>query len=109
MSEPQTSVLLLQVLCPARHCILGFAGEAPPLTRESIAADARQAIEAAIAAKVLNPWCGICRAEREHWSFEVAELPGRTMAEIEPEIRRQETNQMAARAAFEARERAARN
>jgi hypothetical protein len=108
MSEPR-AVLLLQCLCPARHCIIALAGEAPPATAEEMKDRAVVALEAAIESKAINPWCELCKAPRGFWSFEVAELPGRTLAEIMPELKRQEAAQMQTQAAMKAEDRARRN
>jgi hypothetical protein len=104
-----SSVLLLQCLCPARHCIIALAGEAPPATAESMTEQARAGLDAAIAAHTINPWCELCKAKREQWSFEVAELPGKTLAEVLPALKRQEAAQLATQASIKAEERAARN
>lgn len=108
MSEPR-AVLLLQCLCPARHCIIALAGEAPPATAESMTEQARAGLDAAIASKAINPWCELCKARREHWSFEVAELPGRTLAEVLPALKRSEAEQLQTQARFKAEARADRN
>lgn len=109
MSEPRPSVLLLQCLCPARHCVLAFAGEAPPATVESMTAAARAGVEAAIAAGKMRPVCALCQAPRELWSFEVAELPDHTLAEVLPALQQQEAEQIAMQARMKAEARAARN
>lgn len=108
MSEPR-AVLLLQCLCPARHCIIALAGEAPPATAESMREQAIAGLESAIASKTINPWCELCQAPRDQWTFEVAELPDRTLAEIMPELKRQEAAQIRSAAAIKAGARAARN
>jgi hypothetical protein len=97
-------------LCgPERHCIIALAGDSPPATAENMTEQARAGIDGAIEAKLINPWCELCKARREQWIFEVKEVPDRTLAEIAPELRRQEAAQMQTQAAIKAGERAARN
>lgn len=109
MSEPRPSVLLLQCLCPSRHCIIALAGEAPPATAENMTEQARAGLDGAIASKAINPWCELCNAPRDQWAFEVAEIPGRTLADVLPELRRNEAEQLASQASIKAEERARRN
>lgn len=109
MSAPRPSVLLLQCLCPARHCIIALAGEAPPATVESMTESAKAGIESAIAAKSLDPWCALCGAPREQWSFEVAELADRTLAQVMPALRASEAEQIATQTRMKAEARALRN
>jgi hypothetical protein len=66
-------------------------------------------MDAAIKAHLIHPWCELCKAPREQWTFEVAELPGKSLSEILPELKRQEADQIATQASIKAAERAARN
>lgn len=109
MSEPAVRVHLVQCLCPARHCIMASAGQEPPGTAAESLAIVKEAIEAAIAAKKINPYCAICRAPREHWNFEVATIPGRTLEELRPALEREERNQAQTAAAIAATQRAMNN
>jgi hypothetical protein len=70
---------------------------------------ARATVDTAIEGKRINPFCGICKARREHWSFEVAELPGRTLAEVLPALQREEAEQVQTRERIHAEARANRN
>lgn len=106
--EPK-SVLLLQCLCPQRHCIMAFVGEQPPETAESIAQTARDGIEAAIASGTLNGWCALCRAQRETWQFEVKLIPDTTLEALMPALKRQEAEQLRSQAAILADDRHSRN
>jgi hypothetical protein len=109
MSAPRPSVLLLLCLCPAQHRIIALAGEAPPATVESMTELAKASLEAAIAAKTIKPVCELCKAPRDQWSFEVAELADRTLAEVMPALRASEAEQIATQARFKAEARALRN
>jgi len=109
MSEPAVRVHLVQCLCPARHCLMASAAQEPPGSKDEALEIVKATIEAAIASKRINPWCGICKAPREQWTFEVATLPGRTLDELLPEIQRQESQQIATAAAIAATQRAMNN
>jgi hypothetical protein len=109
MSEPAPRVHLVQCLCPARHCIMAGAGEEPPGTAAGAVDGLKAGIEEAIAAGGMNPWCELCRAPRDQWSFEVATIENRKLAELLPALKHQEAAQLATQAAIIAERRASRN
>jgi len=108
MSEP-VRVDLVQCLCPARHCIMAAAFQCPPGTQEEAIELCRSSIERNIADKQMQPWCGICAAPRNSWSFEIASLPGLTLDAVMPALRASEAAQMETAATVKAVERHSRN
>jgi hypothetical protein len=101
MAEEQR-VWIVQCLCPQRHCIMATAGEAAgaEAAEEQIAVPLREAVADALRSQVMNPWCGICRAERATWRYETARTRFRTMDEAKPELVRVQAEQMAVAAVF---------
>lgn len=53
---------LAQYLCPQRHCILALAYD----IEEMKPAEIEEKLNAAMASKVINPWCGICKSRELH-------------------------------------------
>jgi len=63
-------VYIAQLLCPERHCILGAYGEYESLEdAKELGEKLRAAAQCAVAEKLMNPWCGICRSR--DWHVEV--------------------------------------
>jgi hypothetical protein len=98
-----THVWICQCLCPQRHCILATAGEVddgetgfPEKSQTTL----RSAIGDMIAAKAINPWCGLCHATRDTWTYEARRTRYRTMQEAQPEFKRLEAEQAAVAALF---------
>lgn len=106
---PTPRVHLVQCICPARHCIMAVAGEEPPETAAAIVDQLRSAIEQTIAAGRIDPWCALCRAPREQWTFEIVAIPGRTLDEIMPSLRAVEGAQLNYAASLRAEQRHSRN
>ena len=66
---------IVQCLCgPARHCITALAYEphTGDMTEENAAGRLEQFVDKAIAERLINPWCAICRAKRERWYSKTA-------------------------------------
>lgn len=88
----ETRVWVAQCLCPERHAIMAAAGEAagPGDAEHKIARPLREKIEELLADDVLNPWCGICRAPRATWKWEIGRTRWTSLAEIKPELEKVE-------------------
>jgi hypothetical protein len=95
-------VWVAQCLCPARHCILAAAGLAANEAEAAaeIGSSLVNAVGEALRAGLLNPRCGLCRADTETWSYEVGRTRFSSMEEAAPLLQRLEDEQAAARAAF---------
>ena len=80
-------VKIIQLLCPARHCIIAAA-----YTDD----EERQTFEAGIPALMklsgINPWCGICGSTDLH--FEAGETQFETLAEAMPVLKGVEAAQI---------------
>ena len=99
---------MVQALCGAsRHAIMGIAYK-PGLTAaqaflggmddvtltEANAADyLRGMVDELIAAKAMDPWCGLCRSRRPGWLFEDRALLFDTLEEAQPYLRACEQEQ----------------
>lgn len=60
-------VRIIQLLCPARHCILATAYESTdgaviPQMEQRLLYHAKTMVEAG----AMNPWCGLCRSRDWH-------------------------------------------
>lgn len=95
-------VWIAQCLCPQRHAILAAADEADD--REAaetiVLSPLRAGLAALMAAGTVNPWCGLCKAASETWSYELDRTRFATMAQAIPELRRCEAGQALTRAIF---------
>jgi hypothetical protein len=99
MSEVR--VWICQCLCPQRHAILAVSGEADSeASAEELRLKCEAAVEGMLDAGLLNPWCGLCKAERDTWRFELGRTRWRTMAEAEKPLRESEAEQAAVRRLF---------
>lgn len=94
------SVMLAQCLCPQRHCILAAASETE--TADTMTHKLRAQIRHWLVSDVINPWCGLCGAPRETWTYEVGRTRYRTMAEAAPALRQMEAMQIRSRAVLHA-------
>jgi hypothetical protein len=96
-----TRVWISQCLCPARHCIMATAGEAATYlqARREVEDPLREKLTTAMREDgVINPWCGICKADVATWIYETRRLRFRTMDEAIPELRKLEAEQRIAAA-----------
>jgi hypothetical protein len=102
----ETRVWIAQCLCPQRHCIMAAYGVADSEEAASaeIAWPLREAVDEALQAGLLNPWCGICKAGSEMWRYEVGRTKFRTKEEAAPLLQRLEAAQAATRMVFGERE-----
>jgi hypothetical protein len=100
---------IVQCLCgPARHCIIAFPYEPGVTTLQSgqvITGDVaprllRTKVDLLIAAKDINPWCGICHAKREQWVFEDAPLAFDSLEEAWPYLKQAAEQQAQTRRMF---------
>src|SRR5262245_24072905 len=98
----ETRVWLAQCLCPQRHCIMAAAAEAgtEEVAREAALEPLRMAIEAALCSFKLNPWCGICEAPAQQWTFEIGRTPYHSLAEAKAPLEEEERKQRATAAVF---------
>jgi len=96
------AIWIAQCLCPARHAIMGLAGSADSEQEATteIAWTLREAVEEALQAGKINPWCGLCHAPDADWRYELGRTPFHTIEEALPVLRQSEAEQAAVRAAF---------
>jgi hypothetical protein len=91
------TVWIAQCLCgPACHCILGCgyegdASDAPAKAEHAL----RTVVQQALIVEAINPWCGICGARVEGWTYDVARSRFATMAEAAPALEALEAAQAA--------------
>jgi hypothetical protein len=101
MSKPH----IVQCLCgPARHCIMAYAYETPPESPSfgmSASEKLRVLVDLAIEEHRINPWCSLCRAKREQWVFEDAELKFNSLEEARAHLEESQRQQMLTRRIFE--------
>jgi len=99
------TVWIAQALCgPARHCILAATQEAE--TPAGLEALLRTTLLTLVAQGAHHPWCGICGARVEGWTYETGRTPYATMAEAEPALRASEAAQAHTAARLKAQGRA---
>ena len=87
-------VWIAQCLCPDRHCILAAAGVAEGRAEAAaIERTLRDNVAGLLARRVLNPWCGLCRAPITSWAYELGRTRWRTMAEAKLALEEAERKQ----------------
>lgn len=95
-------VRITQCLCPQRHAIMAFAyqtdGGEHDIDAEAAKAALRYAVDEAVQAKVINPWCGLCGSR--DWHYEDNPSKFGSMDEARPELERLERENATARAGF---------
>lgn len=80
-----TRVWICQCLCPQRHAILANSGEARDVTDASeLAMMLRATVKEMIGDGTINPWCGLCHAKVETWTYDLGRTRFATMAEAKP-------------------------
>jgi hypothetical protein len=83
-------IRIVQCLCPKRHAIMAFAYDSADIPEHfdgdpaAPRAGLKQLIEDSILAKMLDPWCGICRAPASEFRYEDCPSRFRTMDEARP-------------------------
>lgn len=100
MSEQR--VWIAQCLCPDRHAILAAAGEATTEGEagQHVLKPLQGQVTALLKAGVLNPWCGMCNAPAEKWTYEIARTRFATLAEANPTLAIEEAKQGITRTLF---------
>jgi hypothetical protein len=93
-------VWIAQMLCPNRHCIAALIGEADDEAEAARVLPLQTAVDAMLAEGGINPWCGICGAERASWRAEWGRTRFRTMAEAEGPLQQNQRKQLVANALF---------
>lgn len=93
-------VRIIQLLCPARHCMMAVAyesatGEALPDKMQAF----QESVKIGFGARVFNPWCGICRSHQ--LVYEDGATIFKTMEEAMPFLREMEKRQAWTRKFFE--------
>jgi hypothetical protein len=98
-----SKVWLAQCLCPQRHAILAAAGEADSqeAADEGLIAPLRVQVTRMIGSGTINPWCGLCKAPRTTWKYELGCTRFRSMDEAMPELKRLQAEQAVTRRAFD--------
>lgn len=101
-------VRMIQLLCPARHCMMAVVYESPdgePDPAKTVAF--LDALALMYEKKIVNPWCGLCQSR----TLTPEDKPTKfaTLAEARPHLQEQERQQAIVREAVEATRRAARN
>lgn len=92
----ETHVWIAQCLCQQRHCVVAAANEAESVevAQAIVLLPLQEQVAEAIAAQVLNPWCGLCHAPASGWKFEVRRTRFASMDEAEPALRQLEAEQI---------------
>jgi hypothetical protein len=91
-----TKVRMVQLLCPERHCVMGFAYES-----EDGKADRQMSVcvttrfDLMVKTGYVNPWCGLCKSKDLH--TEDGATVFATMEEARPRLLEMEREQAAAR------------
>jgi hypothetical protein len=86
------SVHLIQLLCPKRHCIIAM----PYLSEQKRGKERTiDLIKAAEAARVFNPWCGICGSR--DLVYEEGKTTFATLEEAMPLLRQLEADNLLSR------------
>lgn len=93
-------VRIVQLLCPARHCIVATAydsadGKPEPAFSEHVHESFRRLVEAGA-----NPWCGLCHSRDFH--TEDGRTAFRSMAEALPHLKQIHAEMAATREYFRA-------
>lgn len=102
MSETTKRVWIAQCLCPQKHCIFAASGEAEDKNgaNVNVLGPLRAQIGSLLGAGTINPWCGLCHAVVEMWTYEVGRTRFRSMAEAKPELERAQSEQIATGATY---------
>lgn len=95
-------VWIAQCLCPQRHAILAVSSEAEDrqAAEESLIKPLREQVTRMIGSGTINPWCGLCAADVETWTYELGRTRFASMQEAEPELRQNEREQAHVRRLF---------
>lgn len=96
------TVWIAQCLCPQRHAICAASGEAEDGrdAAESLIKPLRENVSRMIGSGTINPWCGLCHADVETWTYELGRTRFTSMQEAEPELRQNEREQAHVRRLF---------
>lgn len=90
-------VYLTQLLCPQRHCLMAAAWEEHRSCASEAEHQLRELFAEAVKSGRLNPYCGLCRSETLH--CESQRTSWSTLAEAEPQLRKQEREHLLVAAA----------
>jgi hypothetical protein len=92
---PENRVWIAQCLCAQRHCIMALAFNEAITSVNLAKANLAAAVQTAVNAGELDPWCGLCRSP--DWDVEAGPTPFRTLVEAEPHLREIERRNLASR------------
>ena len=94
-------VWIVQCLCPHRHCILAAANEVEDVAGATELMDELHgAVDGLVADGTLNPWCGICHAKQDTWTYDIGRTRYTTLTDAAPLLLELEAKQAAVRAAW---------
>jgi hypothetical protein len=89
-------VFIVQCLCPQRHAICAIAkqvfGPDPAKPPAELLAAIEDELRASVDEQIehgtpaLNPWCGLCGARRQTWTFEARATKYETMDQALPDL-----------------------
>jgi len=91
-------VWIAQCLCgPNRHGIFALSGEVDNRreARRKLVEPLRAQLDELLAGAKINPWCGICHADKASWHIELGRTYFRTMEEAAEPLRQSEAEQFA--------------
>lgn len=88
-------VYIAELLCPNRHCLMAMAGEFEGENYTRLEARLQKAMLRAIETNMIKPVCAVCDAPHEVWSIETKITKYGSLADAEPEMRREEREQFA--------------
>jgi hypothetical protein len=109
-----SSIYIVQLLCPARHAIIGVSYEEnDPAKYEAGRAHWESTLtelaDNAIKEERMDPWCRLCKAKRETWRTETAKTIFKTWAEAQTRLKELQAEQQVAAAAIVAEQKASQN
>ena len=88
------SVRICQCLCPSRHCIMAVAFEPGEWPDEKAQLALAGIVNKLVEAKIMNPWCGICRAPIKSWTYQADATLFDTLEAAQPVLKAFEQAQM---------------
>ena len=94
--EGDVMVIIVQCLCPMRHCILAlaFVNCTPEQGIEML----KIKVAGLIGSDTIAPWCGLCDAKEPTWFYEPGVTAFKTIDEARLVLEAVESLQMASRA-----------
>lgn len=87
---------IIQLLCPARHCVLASAFDAEKISPDEAMQEFQRIVGRCFETGAFNPWCGICHCRE--LVYEEGKTRFKTMEEAQPFLEENQRQQRAAAA-----------